>query len=65
MALTRRQLMVLAAAAATTGCKREDGRAASLSTPPATAGTPAGSGFDAGPVSAFKEDDVYTDHRWQ
>ena len=63
MALTRRQLIVLAAAAATTGCKREDGRAASPSTPPSTSDTPSGPGFDAGPVSAFKEDDVYTDHR--
>ena len=63
MALTRRQLIVLAAAAATTGCKREDGRAASRSTPPSTSDTPSGPGFDAGLVSVFKEDDVYTEHR--
>jgi Rieske Fe-S protein len=64
MALTRRQLIVLAAAAATTGCKREDGRtASSSSTPPSTASTPSGPAFDAGPIGAFKEDDVYTEHR--
>ena len=63
MALTRRQLIVLAAAAATTGCKREDDRAASPSTPPSTSDTPSGPGFDAGLVSAFMKDDVYTEHR--
>ena len=61
MALTRRQLMVLSAAAAV-GCKTESDRTQSSSSRPSTT-VPSGPAYDAGPVTSFKEDDVYTEHR--
>ena len=63
MALNRRQLMILAAAAVA-GCKRGgDTAQSSSSTRPAAATAPSGTGFDAGPLANYKEDDVYPGFR--
>ncbi len=65
MDINRRQLIVIAAAAVA-GCKPDGDTSHSSSQPtstvPATT-NPSGKGFDAGLVSDFKMDDVYTEHR--
>ena len=65
MALNRRQMMILTAAALA-GCKRSSGKPEvqpAATVPHVSSSAPVGEEFDAGPLDAFKEDDVYAEHR--